>query len=151
MPWRSIFPNPDPSEALAYIEGQYGIARPSKAQQHASSEALRASSDFWRAVGLRIPRILYVQRIGKNHVARFVSGTSGEPFILLSRKLKDYDEIEISIFHELVHAFYESSVSEEERLAPQQEEVVAESFAQLLWSRSIDPPALRGLLEAALR
>ena len=131
------------------------VVRPTAKARALVRKALEATSDYWEAVGLPVPRVMFAHDIPDGHLARAISGSgsAGAPLLVIDYSLSksDYDEVEITLLHELVHLFYDSAFSEDERLDPEVEEDIAESTAHLLWERRIDPADLRGILERAIR
>lgn len=143
-------------EWTEYASSTYDIVRrPTEKARSVVKAALDATADYWEGVGLPGPRVMFARDIPSGHLARAIagSGSAGAPLLIIDYDLVKsggYDEVEVTLLHELVHLFYDSAFLEDERLAPGAEEEVAESTAHMLWERRLDADKLRGYLEGAV-
>lgn len=117
--------------------------QPLKEVRLAVEHFLRKHADVYSALNLQAPHIFYVTGLeAGEHLAKFVSGTSADPFIVLdARYLLDQadeygvrldDAVESTLLHEYAHAYMETT-GQHEDLSPAKEERLAEKFAKTYW------------------
>lgn len=104
---------------------------------------LHEQEGVFRELQLLPAHVFYVTGLeGEGHVARYASGTSSDPFIVLdSRHLDDvareygvrlWDAVESTLLHEYGHAYMEATGRRED-LDPDDEERIVEKFAKTYW------------------
>ena len=67
----------------------------------------------------------------ENHVARYINGTYSSPIVVLSDKVTEQSEAVLTLFHELGHAYVESTGVE---LDLDEEEKIVEDFAHTAYN-----------------
>lgn len=125
--------------------------RPDKAVKLAINATLNSFliSALLQELSLAVPTIYYVKNLASEGVvARYISGTRDEPVIVVDdsslnklcrkRQCSLQDEVEITILHELGHAYLDAALTEEERENLPDEEDLVERFAQRAWLGDVE-------------
>ena len=90
--------------------------------------AFDAAQELSNKLGLGQIALYYVQGESfDNHLARYINGTYKSPVIVLSDKVEQQEEAKITLFHELGHAYVESTDLE---IDEETEEDLVEEFAR---------------------
>jgi len=98
---------------------------------------------IFRALKMPTPHVFYVTALDEGeHLAKFVSGTSSDPFIVLDSRYLDEqadrfnvalgDAVESTLLHEYGHAYLEAT-GEHEEMDERKEERLVEKFAKTYW------------------
>lgn len=104
---------------------------------------LVAHEPVFHALDIPVPHVFYVTGLIKGeHLAKFISGTASDPFIVLDSRYLDRqadewgvhleDAVESTLLHEYGHAYLEST-GENEEMSGNQEERLVEKFAKTFW------------------
>lgn len=119
------------------VASDYGVdRRPPADVKKATADVARRRADVAEMLGLAWPRVAFVRDLEDDHLARYVSGTSSSPVVVLdgralrsealARGLALSDAVETTLMHELGHAYFDSIVAD---LDPDEEEAAVEAFA----------------------
>lgn len=104
---------------------------------------VRQHGEIFRALKMPSPHVFYVLSLVEGeHLAKFVSGTAADPFIVLDSRYLDEqadesnvhleDAVESTLLHEYGHAYLEAT-GEHEEMDEDQEERLVEKFAKTYW------------------
>jgi hypothetical protein len=103
--------------------------QPDFLSQEAYEIALQDAQRLSNQLGLGALALYFVQgERFQEHVARYISGTYSSPVIVITDIVTNQDEARLTLFHELGHAYVESTGEE---LGEEQEEEFVEEFALL--------------------
>lgn len=102
-----------------------------------------AHAPIFRALKMPTPHVFYVTGLDESeHLAKFVGGTSSDPFIVVDSRYLDEqagkfnvhleDAVESTLLHEYGHAYLEATGEHEEMDEPKEERLV-EKFAKTYW------------------
>lgn len=97
----------------------------------------------FKALKMPAPHVFYVTGLDEGeHLAKFVSGTSSDPFIVVDSRYLDEqadkfnvhleDAVESTLLHEYGHAYLEAT-GEHEGIGESKEERLVEKFAKTYW------------------
>lgn len=120
------------------------------------NNVLANSKDLLELLALPAPVIYYADFDDSDHLAKYVDGTSSKPVIVISSQLEKQakqqrvsmvDAVEGTLYHELGHAFVDSSGMRDE-LSEDDEEEMVEEFARTCGRR--DPEFAVQMLRKAL-
>ena len=75
-----------------------------------------------------------------NHLARYINGSYSSPIFVLADKVEDRDEAALTLFHELGHAYVDSTGAD---LAPEAEEEAVEDFARRVYAQGAEAAVLQ--------
>lgn len=109
---------------------------------------VEAHDPIFRALKMTVPHVFYVTGLDEGkHLAKFVSGTASDPFIVLDSRYLDEqadkfnaaleDAVESTLLHEYGHAYLEAT-GEHDEMSEHQEERLVEKFAKTYW-KTRDP------------
>lgn len=104
---------------------------------------LREHKEVFKALKMQTPHVFYVTGLDEGkHLAKYVSGTAADPFIVLDTRYLDdqadtfnvhlEDAVESTLLHEYGHAYLEAT-GEHEEMGERQEERLVEKFAKTYW------------------
>jgi len=95
--------------------------------------ALPAAQELAQKLRLGSVALYFIDgALEKNHLARYINGTSSSPIIVLTDKVTNQDEAVLTLFHELGHAYIDSAGVE---IDTNTEEEIVEDFARTVYSR----------------
>jgi hypothetical protein len=136
--------SPMPIDASSFDVGHdydpsadYDVVEPPKWASMVNT-VLANSKDLLEMLALKEPDVYYADFEDDSHLAKYVDGTHSKPVIVLSSQLEKeakrqrvrlFDAIEGTLYHELGHAFVDSSGMREE-LSEEDEEEMVEEFAR---------------------
>lgn len=117
---------------------------------------VEAHAPIFLALKMPAPHVFYVTGLDEGeHLAKFASGTSSDPFILVDSRYLDgqadkfnvhlEDAVESTLLHEYGHAYLEAT-GEHEEMDELQEERLVEKFAKTYWKSRDLKRALRVLV-----
>ena len=89
--------------------------------------AFPVAQQLARKLGMRDLALYFIagDSVG-NHLARYINGTYSSPIIVLSDKVTEQSEAVLTLFHELGHAYFDSTGA---KLDLDEEEKIVEDFA----------------------
>lgn len=104
---------------------------------------LKDHQQIFSVLRLPTPKVFFVTGLGeKGHLAKYINGTSSEPFIVLDAEELDAqadeygvrleDAVESTLLHEYGHAYLDATGRHED-MKPEKEERIAEKFAKTYW------------------